>query len=720
MKKLLLIVFTFISSYSFAQQGWVWQNPKPTGSHLEDIAFVNANTVLIKAGGTLYKSTDGGASWRNEIIFPASAVHNTTEIISIKVFDENTYYVLGLRRVAEYPNYNYTLLRTFNGGQSWDTLHIRRDYRLIFKSMQFINQSTGYCFADESTLDVVYKTTDAGVSWNRLSINSNNQLRCVAFSNESTGIVISAAFQSSNDTTRYYRTTDGGANWSQHLLPMYYSYLSKPTFLNALTGFYIAGANTIFRTNNGGLNFTSYITPSSISDIKFVSPTTGYFCGSNGIYKSVNSGTNWYLISTASCFNINFFSPTNGYAGGFFGDLFKTTNGDNWTQLTRHYAGQEYEELRDVGFANANTGFVVGEGVLLRTTNGGDNWDKIESSTDYHHIKFFNENTGIISGEGFMKRTTNGGMNWINNFTGHTYFTPFEFVNQTTGFVRCSTWTDGNTYMFLKTTDAGATWMDIDVPNSAIGKTLSFINPSTGFSLGSNGIYKTLNGGLNWSVVSTSLNIGFDQEIKFLNANTGIAISVNGGLQRTTNGGLNWTTKIYSSFLLRSMEFVNENTGYVTGGDYSTSVIFKTVDGGDTWRTDNNGFTNYWNGMHFINPNTGWMVGVGQTIVKTTTGGNISVKQISSVVPDKFYLEQNYPNPFNPITNIKFSLPEKSFVKLKVFDLLGRELQQLVNESLTAGEYKYDFNASLLPSGIYFYKLETENFSETRKMVLIK
>jgi hypothetical protein len=65
-------------------------------------------------------------------------------------------------------------------------------------------------------------------------------------------------------------------------------------------------------------------------------------------------------------------------------------------------------------------------------------------------------------------------------------------------------------------------------------------------------------------------------------------------------------------------------------------------------------------------------------------------------------------------------LPQKSFVKLKVFDLLGREVANLVNENLSAGSYKYDFNASALPSGIYFYKLETENFSETRKMVLVK
>jgi hypothetical protein len=96
------------------------------------------------------------------------------------------------------------------------------------------------------------------------------------------------------------------------------------------------------------------------------------------------------------------------------------------------------------------------------------------------------------------------------------------------------------------------------------------------------------------------------------------------------------------------------------------------------------------------------------------------VQQISTSLPNKFHLSQNYPNPFNPNTVISFQLPVAGFVKLKVFDLLGREIANLVNENLSAGSYKYDFNASALPSGIYFYKLETENFSETRKMVLVK
>jgi hypothetical protein len=89
-------------------------------------------------------------------------------------------------------------------------------------------------------------------------------------------------------------------------------------------------------------------------------------------------------------------------------------------------------------------------------------------------------------------------------------------------------------------------------------------------------------------------------------------------------------------------------------------------------------------------------------------------------IPDKYSLSQNYPNPFNPSTTIKYSVPEQSFVKIKVFNLLGQEIAELVNKELQTGNYEVTFNASSLPSGVYFYRLEADNFVQTNKMILIK
>lgn len=98
----------------------------------------------------------------------------------------------------------------------------------------------------------------------------------------------------------------------------------------------------------------------------------------------------------------------------------------------------------------------------------------------------------------------------------------------------------------------------------------------------------------------------------------------------------------------------------------------------------------------------------------------VSIIPISGVIPEKYSLHQNYPNPFNPVTNIKFDLPKSSLVKLVVYDATGREVTELVNESLNAGCYQVDWDGSDYPSGVYFYKLQTENFSDTKRMVMIK
>ncbi len=98
----------------------------------------------------------------------------------------------------------------------------------------------------------------------------------------------------------------------------------------------------------------------------------------------------------------------------------------------------------------------------------------------------------------------------------------------------------------------------------------------------------------------------------------------------------------------------------------------------------------------------------------------VGINQISSEVPNEFSLSQNYPNPFNPTTKVKFQIPNSGFVKLIVYDLLGKEIQTLVNQQLSPGIYEVDFDGSNLPSGVYYYKLESGTFTETKKMVLVK
>ncbi len=98
----------------------------------------------------------------------------------------------------------------------------------------------------------------------------------------------------------------------------------------------------------------------------------------------------------------------------------------------------------------------------------------------------------------------------------------------------------------------------------------------------------------------------------------------------------------------------------------------------------------------------------------------IGIQQVSQNIPKSFSLEQNYPNPFNPMTNVKFQMPNSGFVKLTVFDVLGREVSTLVNEQLQAGVYEVNWDAGNHPSGVYFYRMETSAYTETKKMLMVK
>ena len=119
-------------------------------------------------------------------------------------------------------------------------------------------------------------------------------------------------------------------------------------------------------------------------------------------------------------------------------------------------------------------------------------------------------------------------------------------------------------------------------------------------------------------------------------------------------------------------------------------------------------------------------MGFSGTILKTTTGGVVTdIQNISSEIPTQFMLSQNYPNPFNPSTVISYTigtsqLAVSSFISLKVFDLLGREVSTLVNEKQNAGTYSVQFDGSNFSSGIYFYRLSSDNFTETKRMILLK
>ena len=150
-------------------------------------------------------------------------------------------------------------------------------------------------------------------------------------------------------------------------------------------------------------------------------------------------------------------------------------------------------------------------------------------------------------------------------------------------------------------------------------------------------------------------------------------------------------------------------------------MCFHTVDGGNSWARQTITIPQNYNlkSIFFVDQQNGWTVGIHGYIFRTTNGGVSFIKD-ETELPNEFILHQNYPNPFNPTTTINYQIPQTEFVILKVYDILGREVAILVNEEKPAGSYEVQFEGSGLTSGIYFYQLKAGEYSETKKMILLK
>ncbi|NOY94788.1 MAG: T9SS type A sorting domain-containing protein [Chlorobi bacterium] len=385
--------------------------------------------------------------------------------------------------------------------------------------------------------------------------------------------------------------------------------------------------------------------------------------------------------------------------------------------------------LNDVFMVDENIAYAVGgvsEGTMIKTTNGGATWQVIPSFTNaiLHCVHFSDADTGYVAGQfGTMFKTTDGGVNWSQVQTGTTkLIVDIEFLDANTGFA-C-----GSSSMVIKTTNGGLNWENIDVPVSSSLSSLDFTDVDTGFIIGGPFSYKTTDGGLSWQEMTFQYTSPSD--IFMIDGQTGFVSRYNstegGGVFKTIDGGNTWT--LYTGSIsepLSGIFFTSASTGYACGGYYSppngpSSYIIKTTNGGESWFEQDTQFGFNLLSIYFGSELNGIAVG-GNLIARTVNGGGVTgINTNNSPVSPGFHLSQNNPNPFHSTTTIKFTLRNKSMIKLEVFNTHGKKIATLANSVLEAGEHKLDFDARHLPNGIYYYYLSDDSFVEIRKMVLLR
>jgi len=589
------------------------------------------------------------------------------------------------------------------------------------------------------------RTTNGGLNWINVIPILTATIMDITFVDELTGIAIA-------NGGRIYRTIDGGINWTEQSISMNIN-LNDITMINSQTG-YICGDNgLIAKTFNGGLNWSVIVAGinNNLHNIVFYNENTGYvvhnFSDLQTTYTRIRLTTNGGIVWSEAFYQqdviINKSIAVNENRimfAGIDGFLEYSEINGNFVSLTNY---KFKNSIKGIKFINDNTGIILNDtGQCLMTTDGGNVWNQtgVRAPNNLSILKgsFINENTGFVIGQVPNEdnlldvfRTGNRGINWTRVSEGLSDYTDISIIDEQNLLM-------SSFFTLYKSTNSGINWTVFN-PNSVVLFNSKFLNQNTGyaFEISQNSLLKTTNGGSNWFTIFNYPNVSSNSlnSFHFINVNTGFltksgsstTINPQYNILRTLDGGISWDSLIFinGGGSITDVWFKSANEGFIISDN-----LFKTTNGGINFININLSHKSSISKLYFLNENIGFAYTFNRgkkpySLMKTTNGGVFVNNEIEFV--NNYSLFQNYPNPFNPVTTIKYNLSTSGMVRLKVFDVLGREVRTLVNEFKSTGTHSVDLNASDLSSGIYFYRIiiNSENvnsgeYSEVRKMILLK
>ena len=403
------------------------------------------------------------------------------------------------------------------------------------------------------------------------------------------------------------------------------------------------------------------------------------------------------------------------------------------------------ERLNSIVFTDSLNGWVCSDsGVIFHTSDAGENWD-IQFSNDTLNLVnlfFLNNQKGWAAGWStfyepygtFILTTTNGGITWSKERfrVGEKFANSFYFLDTLKGFAV------GYPQLFMRTTDGGATWNQVNLDSAVLAGfppyTVKFWNDQYGYACGgvrdiAGVVWRTTDGGANWATVVDTLT---SEPVYDLHIFDSLHVLVMGGDPEygasevvTFNGGNIWQYTLLGILLYPvDIGFRTATEGWAPMG--AQRKFLYTSDSGANWVDFNT--PDSVNVIRISFPDTihGFGIGENGEMVKYVYQPPDGVIKEPAEIAS-FSLLQNYPNPFNPSTTISWKTSLSGWQILKVYNILGEEVADLVNEFKSAGNYNVKFNGKNLPSGIYFYKLQViptgiaqENFVQVRKMILLK
>ncbi|GAB4286151.1 MAG: exo-alpha-sialidase [Ignavibacteriaceae bacterium] len=677
----------------------------------------------------ILKSTDAGTTWEKSLDWSYNQQRGVW-MIKINPLNSNTLYAATTEGVY----------KSFDAGENWfivndvvmgtDVVINSIDTNIVISAHGNF-QSPGFG---------IYRSTDGGGNWTQITngvpTNQNGKIQLAIYEPDPDIVYASIGngFSSSEGASWLCKSYDAGATWSIINTTDYskwQGWFSHDVAVSPVNPDYIMVIGIeIWRSTNGGQNLTK----ESYGGVTLGRPPVG---GPDGDENYVHSDAHDVVYHPTDP-NIIYF----GTDGGVFrstdgGVTFRDCNGRlQTTQFYNGFSSSTIDSLFCLGGLQDNS-TVIYDGSLAWTRNiGGD-----------------------------------GSWTAINNQDDNIVFGSWQYLN-----ILKST-DKGEDFDFSVSPPSSANTCFI------APFILSPAAPSVMYA-GNDKIYRSANSGQNWSATNGGAVIDGNPvfcmassftDPDFVYAGTA-PYTTRGQVFVTTNGGDNWINITgnlpdrYPTDL--AVDPANHENVYVTFSGFGTSHLFKSTDAGNNWIDISAGLPDVPTSAVVVDPENPEIIYAGNDIgvYVSTDGGthwidfndglpdavivmdlsisprnrklrvathgngvyerklveaNPSDADLTRLLPYEFYLEQNYPNPFNPVTKIKYTVPvnqsgEEALVLLKVYDLRGREVKTIVHRELPAGHYEVTFDASGLSSGVYIYSLYSDQFTISKKMILLR
>ncbi len=738
----------FNKGFQYNYYNWVNIGPTPgynqyygdVSSRILSVKYDPTNPQVIYLGaayGGVWKSTNGGQSWVPKTDFEISL---SSGALAIDPTNTNIiYYGTGEATYSGVSYFGRGLLKSTDGGETWLNYRAGLPDMTYFSRLVIVPNKPNILFAALG-ISGLYKSTNSGESWFQVISGRCDDIVFSPDGSKAYIIGLGCGYRISTDGGETFITYNVFTLGSRNHIAICKSY---PDILYA--SLYVGSDVYVYKSTNGGYNYS-------------LLPNT--FTGTNQA---------WYDFYI----HVNPFDPNYAYVGLI--DLWRTTNGRDFYKITNTSAGPVHVDHHNMEFhpTDPNKLIAATDGGLYYSTNRGTNWININTNqtlTQFYRIASDPENSAHIIGgtqDNGTQRTT-GAVRWNVVFGGDGGEVCFHIKNTKNILAE---------YQFndiMRSEDGGLTWVS---STNGLSGTAAWIAPiichpdsADIFYTARGRVFKSYNKGASWAPISSG-TYGTIEEMAISRSNPKVIFASAGSvLFKSTDGGYNFknvSTNLPDRVITSiSIHPDSSNLVLLTYSGFNTGHIFRTSNGGDNWVDISSDLPNipvndgmfYYPGYStsvylvatdigvFISDNYGsnWVelaeglpntvsihldynpsskkirVGTHGRGVWEFNGNIIGIINQKLSVTGEYELQQNYPNPFNEETIINFSIKENQFVRLTIFDILGREIYNVINKELQAGEYRVSFNGKGLKSGVYFYRIQTEKFSSTRRMILLK